>query len=385
MVQVVLILIAAACAISLPMTILARALGHRLNALDSAGVAGQVKDAPRKVPNLGGIAVFWSFFLPAAAALIAPRVISVSALPDWLGPVGGHLPGLAAEAARGAWMLGGLAVLHIMGLIDDRKPLGPFLKLGIMVITSAVVIVMTDTRLLTMLDAFAGGTWLSVIATIIWFVVIINAMNFMDNMDGLSGGAGAIAASLFMVATLVHGQWFVAGCLALLVGGLLGFLWFNFPRKGGATIFLGDGGSLVVGYLLAFLTTRTTYVHDSAAAGSYWYGVLMPLVVLAIPLYDFASVVLIRLSQGRSPFVGDLQHFSHRLVRLGLNKRAAVCVIYGFTAVTGVAGISLGSLAPWQAILVGVQVLLILLVLAVFERARAVGGSGRDAGQRGNP
>jgi len=92
--------------------------------------------------------------------------------------------------------------------------------------------------------------------------------------------------------------------------------------------------------------------------------------------------VVIRLSQGRSPFVGDLQHFSHRLVRLGLSKRAAVCVIYGFTAVTGVAGISLGSLAPWQAILVGVQVLLILLVLAVFERARAVGSAASEGGQR---
>lgn len=374
MIWIVLILVAVACTISLPMTLLARALGHRLNALDSAGVAGQVKEAQRRIPNLGGIAVFWAFVAPATFIVAGAKFFSGTVLPEWMGSVRDYVPGVASEAARAAWMLGGLKVMHAMGLWDDRKPLGPFLKLGVMLVTFTVVIWMTDTRLLTMLDEHVGGTWLSIAITVLWFGVVTNAMNFMDNMDGLSGGTGAIAAALFMVATMVNGQWFVAGCLALLVGGLLGFLWFNFPRKGGATIFLGDGGSLVVGYLLAFLTTRTTYVHEVNAVNvSHWYSVLMPLVVLAIPLYDFVSVVLIRLSQGKSPFVGDLQHFSHRLVRLGLSKRAAVCVIYGFTAVTGVAGISLGSLAPWQAILVGVQVLLILLVLAVFERARAMG------------
>jgi UDP-GlcNAc:undecaprenyl-phosphate GlcNAc-1-phosphate transferase len=378
MIWIVLILVAVACSVSLPLTWLMRALGHRLNALDSPGVAGQVKAARRKVPNLGGIAVFWAFALPALVAIAAARFLDPAALPDWLAAARPYLPGLAAESVRGLWMLAGLTVVHIMGLIDDRRPLGPFVKLSVMVMAAAGVVWFTDTRLLTMLDGWAGGTWLSIVITIMWFVVVTNAMNFMDNMDGLSGGTGAIASSLFLAAALVNGQWFVAGCLALLTGGLLGFLWWNFPRKGGATIFLGDGGSLVIGFLLAFLTTRTTYVHPTEVAGlaapaSHWYGVLMPLVVLAIPLYDFTSVVVIRLSQGRSPFVGDLQHFSHRLVRLGLSKRAAVCVIYGFTAVTGVAGISLGSLAPWQAVLVGLQVLLILLVLAVFERARAVG------------
>ena len=79
-----------------------------------------------------------------------------------------------------------------------------------------------------------------------------------------------------------------------------------------------------------------------------WYGVFMPLVVLAIPLYDFTSVTNIRLSQGKSPFVGDLQHFSHRLVQRGLSRRAAVIVIHGFTAVTAIAGISLASLKPFR-------------------------------------
>ena len=102
---------------------------------------------------------------------------------------------------------------------------------------------------------------------------------------------------------------------------------------------------------------------------SAWYGVLMPLIVLAVPLYDFSSVTAIRLSRGLSPFVGDLNHVSHRLVRRGLSKRATILVIYGFTAITGISGLLLGSLAPWQAVVVGVQVLAILLVVALFEFA----------------
>jgi UDP-GlcNAc:undecaprenyl-phosphate GlcNAc-1-phosphate transferase len=96
----------------------------------------------------------------------------------------------------------------------------------------------------------------------------------------------------------------------------------------------------------------------------------MPLIVLAVPLYDFASVVIIRLSQGRSPLVGDTQHLSHRLMRLGLSRRAAVLVIYALTGATGISGIFLGSLQPWQAAMVALQVGLILGALALFEYAR---------------
>jgi UDP-GlcNAc:undecaprenyl-phosphate GlcNAc-1-phosphate transferase len=95
----------------------------------------------------------------------------------------------------------------------------------------------------------------------------------------------------------------------------------------------------------------------------------MPLVVLAIPLYDLVAVTLIRLRQGKSPFVGDQQHFSHRLVLRGLSPRGAVIVIWAATAVTGIGGVALGSLEAWQAILVGVQTLLVLLVIALLEHA----------------
>ena len=147
-------------------------------------------------------------------------------------------------------------------------------------------------------------------------------------MDGLSGGLGAIASLVLMTATVVNEQWFVAATLALLAGSLFGFLVYNRPP---ARIFMGDGGSLAIGFLLATLVCRTTFVDTkdaSFALGSAWYGVFMPVAVLAIPLYDIVTVSAIRMAQGRSPFVASEQHFSHRLVRLGLSRPQAVGVLW---------------------------------------------------------
>ena len=154
---------------------------------------------------------------------------------------------------------------------------------------------------------------------------------------------------------------------------MLGFLWFNFPP---ASIFMGDGGSLAVGFLLGFLTVRTTYIVPANA--SAWYGVFMPLIVLAVPIYDLLAVVTIRLSQGRSPMVGDQQHFSHRLVKRGLSVRMMLMVVYGVTLSTGLTGIYLGHLHEgWMAVLAGAQVVITLIVLGIYERA--IGAVNRGA------
>jgi UDP-GlcNAc:undecaprenyl-phosphate GlcNAc-1-phosphate transferase len=375
-------LIVVGFSLGLPFTLAARALGRRMGALDGPGVAGQVKAATRRVPNTGGIAIFLSIALPLAggvALLNTPAVAwAVGLVPD----LEALLPRIRQQTTPALTLLTALAVLHVVGVRDDRRPLGPFFKLAVMLAVATLAVVATGSRLLTLLDPHIGGPWLSILLTVLWLAVVTNALNFMDNMDGLSAGVAAIAAACFMAAAVIHRQWLVAACLGLLIGALLAFLCFNFPRNraGGASIFMGDGGSLVVGFLLGFLTIRTTYYDPGAptiaspdgVAGTVthpgaWYGVLMPLMVLAVPLYDFLSVTILRLRQGRSPFVGDLQHLSHRLTRRGLSRRAAVLVIYGLTAITALGGVSLGSLAPWQALVAGAQTLLVLVVLAVYE------------------
>jgi UDP-GlcNAc:undecaprenyl-phosphate GlcNAc-1-phosphate transferase len=179
-----------------------------------------------------------------------------------------------------------------------------------------------------------------------------------------------VASATFLVSAILGGQWFIAAGLAMVAGACVGFLVFNFPRFGTkpGRIFMGDGGSLVLGFTLAFLTTRATF-YDPDVGSSAWFAAIMPVIVLAVPLYDLLSVTAVRLSQGRSPFVGDLQHLSHRLVRRGLTRRDAVLLIWILTAITSIGGISLRSLEPWQAVLVGGQTLLTLAGLAVFERS----------------
>ncbi len=374
----------AALLLSVPLTWFMRWIGHRAGAHDTAPLPGQIKAPTRKVPNTGGVAIFLSIALPLLAGVLAVRL-----LPDLLislaPAIRPHLPGLQDSSSGVLWFLATLTVMHLLGLVDDRRPLGPMLKLAIMLGAAGTLVFTTDSRLLTMADTYVGGPWLSILVTVLWVTIISNAMNFMDNMDGLTGGVAAIAGSFFLAAALVHQQWFIAAALALLVGACVGFLTLNFPSRlagpdSRASIFMGDGGSLVVGFTLAFLTVRTTFIPTSAAGApitNNWYGVLMPLLVLAVPLYDFTSVCIIRLRAGRSPFVGDLNHLSHRLHRLGLSRRDAVLVIYGLTAITSIGGVALGSLEPWQAVMVGGQTLLVLLILALFEARRlppATGG-----------
>ncbi|GMV26660.1 MAG: undecaprenyl-phosphate alpha-N-acetylglucosaminyl 1-phosphate transferase [Phycisphaerae bacterium] len=392
-------LILVGAAISTPLTAVLIRLGHRLKTFDSPGVAGQVKAAPRRVPNTGGVAVFLGVAIPLLAALVALNLPGLDRAPSatesgiagvitrWVPALHEHLPGIRDKTLDAAALVGALLIVHVMGLADDRRPLKAIPKLLVMIGVCSALVGITGSRMLTLLDPYAGGAWLSYAVTVAWIIVVMNAMNFLDNMDGLSAGIGAITAAFFLAAALVGSppQWFIAACLALLIGSLAGFLLFNAPRPWSgraATIFMGDGGSLVVGLLLAFLSVRITYAESwpseavvggvAHVAGSFattWLGVFTPLVVLAIPLYDFTTVVILRLSQGKNPLVGDLQHVSHRLVQRGLTRRGAVYVLWALTAATGCGAISLRSLQDWQAALVVAQTLMILGVLFAYEHA----------------
>jgi UDP-GlcNAc:undecaprenyl-phosphate/decaprenyl-phosphate GlcNAc-1-phosphate transferase len=372
------------------LTLLVRGLGRRAALLDSAGATGHVKQL-RRVPNIGGIAVFWAFTLPLAAGLVAAHVA-----PDLVArlvPAAAvHLDGVRTQAPLALSLLMAALVLHVTGLIDDRKALGPWLKFGVQWLVAGGIVAITDVRILTLLDALAGGPWLSALVTALWIVTLTNAMNFMDNMDGLAGGVGVTAALALLATALASGQWFVAVALATLVGALCGFLVFNFPwtERRTATIFMGDGGSLVIGFVLAVLAARVTYVPaptnaaqtttDVALSGQGSLAMLAPLCALAIPLYDLVSVTLIRLSQGRSPLVGDRQHFSHRLHAAGLSVRRTVLVICGCTAITGITGVLLAHASLWQAALALVQVMLVLALIALYEH----GKGWRDPASRTN-
>lgn len=371
LIPLILALVLLSALLSTALSAAARAYGRRRLLLDSAGAVGHAK-VLRAVPNIGGVAIFWTIALPLGAGLGLLRIVPPGAfLPQAAADaLAVHLEGIYQQTPMAIALLACLGALHAIGLIDDRRALGPVPKLAVMLAAAACMAIAFDVRLLTLLDDRVGGPWLSILLTVLWLVAVTNAMNFIDNMDGLAAGIGVISGALFLAAAFMNGQWFIAATLALLIGALLGFLLFNFPRAGGATLFMGDGGSLTIGFLLGFLTVRTTYLPDAdpQVAGG-WYGVLMPLCVLAVPLYDLVSVSIIRLSEGRSPFVGDQRHFSHRLRAKGLSPRQTLTVICGVAAITGIGGVLLTRAAPWEAALIGAQVILALAILAVYEFA----------------
>ena len=365
MTTTVLILLVASFIVGIIATAVLRQVGQRLRAMDSPGGAGELKQL-RSVPNIGGIAIAWPLIFMIGGAglliLLAPGFITkvAPASAEWIGRLGDTAPTAIAFA-------GVLLVLHIMGLFDDRRDLSAMLKLTVQTVLALVLVLFFDVRALRQFDGVMGlGMTVSVVLSVAWIVVMTNAMNFLDNMDGLAAGVTFVAGGLLLVTALHSNQWFVASTLAVLVGTTAGFLIFNVPP---AKIFLGDGGSLVIGMTLAVLTIRTTYWQPAAEGSSSggWYVVLMPVAVLAIPLYDIVSVTFIRISQGKSPFRGDHQHFSHRLVQRGLSPRRAVFIIWLLTAMTGIIGLLLPSLSPWQAAMAGGQIAIVIGVLVLLE------------------
>jgi UDP-GlcNAc:undecaprenyl-phosphate GlcNAc-1-phosphate transferase len=319
------------------------------------------------VPNIGGIAIFGAIILPLAGLLVWASAGSVHPVAQ----------ALRIDRDTIAVLIVCMFALHTMGLMDDRKPLPAIVKLAAMVFVATAVVGLLDIRLLTVLDAQPGGVLLSMLLSIVWIVAITNAINFLDNMDGVCAGVTAVIAAVLVTVSLRAGDVADAIVLGCLAGAALGFLVWNRPR---ASIFMGDGGSLVLGFLLGVMAIRVTY-FDSEIQTSPWTAVFVPLALFAVPIYDLCSVVVIRLSQGRNPFVGDQQHFTHRMKQRGLSDRRTLFVVLGCCIITGLSGLLMLSLPPQLAPIAALQVLLTLLVLGVYERGvlkiRAVGGSGR--------
>lgn len=299
-----------------------------------------------------------------AVAILRSNVHLQTYLPDQVVP---HLEGVWSRVAQLWWLLGAGTVLTMLGVIDDRGGVNPWLRLAVEFAVAAFVVYGLDFGL----TAFISIAWLTKVLSVIWIVGLINSFNMLDNMDGLSGGVAAIIAAsmaIVMLTTADPGtsqpQLFVAAMLLVVCGSLLGFLWHNRPP---AKIFMGDGGSYLVGFLIAVSMLMATFATSD---GSRPHAMLAPLCVMAVPLYDMTTVLWIRIRQGRSPFVGDRSHFSHRLVELGLSRTQAVLTIYLVTGTCGLASILLTHVEPTQAIMVIGIVGCMLLLVIILESAQ---------------
>lgn len=323
-------------------------------------VAHPKKDrfSSRVVPLGGGIAIFWTIALVIFAGCVIIKFVLPQG-PEWLGPeILVHARGFVDKMPEITFVIILVSILHVIGLWDDLRGLGPWSKLVFQFIIAALAASMADIRL----EFFIENRFLTAVLSAVWIVMIINAFNFLDNMDGLGAGIALIVSAVFFYAASSNGQVFISAMGLIFIGSLLGFLLFNFPP---AKIFMGDSGSLVIGFFVALLSIKTTYFVEEIGQGIY--AVFMPLIVLAVPLYDFGSVILLRLSQGKSPFVGDTQHFSHRLKRMGLTDRQVAITLYLATATTSLSAIFLYQVDFAGAILIFVQTIMILILIATLE------------------
>ena len=341
---------------SLLFTPLIRRLAPGLGLVDQPGLR-KVHVTP--TPMGGGIAVFLGLLVPVLLVAFAGGMVRLA--PAALGELRASVGNDVALRQQTIGIVVGAVVLFAMGLADDRWNLSWRLRLGVQVLVAFGV-----TQSGVQATVFVAQPWIGVMITMLWIMVLTNAMNFLDNMDGLSAGIGVIASLLSVGILLVmvpQPHWAVAFGLLLLAGSLSGFLCWNRPP---ASIFMGDSGSNLVGFLLATLTVSGTF-YQVETSGSR-HVILAPLCILAIPLYDFLTFILIRLVDGSSPFHGDKSHFSHRLVELGLRPARAVLTIHLATLMTGLGGLLLYKVADWTgAWLIIALICCVLSIVSILE------------------
>lgn len=262
----------------------------------------------RPLALLGGVGIYLSFGL--AVAITAPF----------------GLPLLGIVAGAG--------LLMILGLIDDRRGMHPGIKLAGQAAAAAIVIVCGINV------QFLNAPYLNILFTLLWIVGITNAFNLLDNMDGLSAGVACISASAFaaIIARYIYlgpEQSLTLVAAAALSGACLGFLRYNLFR---ASIFMGDAGSMVLGFLLASIAALGSW-HSARISTS----MLIPVLALAYPIFDTTLVTLLRLQRGVPFYQGGKDHSSHRLVNLGLSRLEAVLLIYLFCLTHALAAILVSS------------------------------------------
>ena len=291
---------------------------------------GHRKIHDRPIAMAGGFAVLTGLLVPAVCAWLAfhfgwfggATMIQGTGLANsfagWLGF------GFNRRGSQVAVILLGAVSMVILGWLDDKWELSPAVKFGGQLLI-ATAVAAAGVRI----TLFVPVPLVNYLITVLWILTLTNALNFMDNMDGLCGGLGFVGTWCFAWGAAVQGQYLVALLSFAACGAILGFLPYNFPK---ASVFLGDAGSHLIGYLLAVMAILP---HFYSSRNPHALAVLKPLVVLAVPLLDLLCVVIIRWRKRQPFYVGDTNHLSHRLVRRGLSKTGAVLTIWLLAALAG--------------------------------------------------
>ena len=309
-------------AASLGFTPVSRRIAMRLGVVDKPN---QRKIHQDHKPLMGGLAIYGA--LVVSLLLFSPPQ---------------HLRELGA-------ILAGASLLAVVGLLDDRYNLGIRIRLVAMIIASLGLVAAGIS-----IQLFKSA-WIDIPLTVLWVLTVTNAANFMDNMDGLTAGFTTIAAGFFVVIAFSQGLTLVTSLAAALAGSAVGFLIYNFNPS---SIFMGDMGALVLGFILAVLGIKLKF--GTQPLNVTW---MVPILVLALPLFDITLVVVTRLLEGRSPAQAGKDHTSHRLMSIGFSQRQTIFILYGTCVVFGSLGVLVGAAPPDIALRIGIAGLCFLVML----------------------
>jgi UDP-GlcNAc:undecaprenyl-phosphate/decaprenyl-phosphate GlcNAc-1-phosphate transferase len=341
--------------LSLFFTPLTMRIAHLVGAIDKPD---ERKIHAKPMPRIGGLAVVASVFFTYAIALIfVPSIRDV----------------YAASTVSYPLLGAALAIVFILGIVDDIKQLKPGPKFLVQLVAASLVY-LAGFRLVSVGHPLIDGTlldlgWLEFPATVLWIVGVTNALNLIDGLDGLASGVALISGLTIMAVSLTIDNWDVAFAAAIMAGAVIGFLRYNFhPAK----IFLGDSGSLFLGFVLATLSVQ------SSAKSTTVYTMLVPMLALGLPLLDTALAMTrrflgpflpARLAQGyslrmlRTMFLPDRRHIHHQLMARGISHRRVVLMLYATSAALGVGAflVSVADTIPMVLmILVGVAFAMML-------------------------
>lgn len=262
----------------------------------------------------------------------------------------GWLLTLPLASVRNLWATASL--MFLIGCVDDRRALRPYIKLVAQIIACALF--MIEGERLGSLPYFISGP-----VTLLWLVAITNAINLLDNMDGLAAGVTAISALTLSVNASLQGDAVSAAAALCLAGSCVGFLVFNYRP---ARIFMGDCGSLFLGFSLAALGVQSV----PRSAPNLLVSLVVPVLLLAIPIFDTALVTIARMLHGRKISQGGRDHSSHRLFALGLSESASVLFLYTLTAASGLVAIAVSGYPPAVGLPIAGLFAILLVALGLF-------------------
>lgn len=286
------------------------------------------------VPYLGGLAIYAAFWLG----------VSIS-MPN-------HIQQLAAIVVAGT-------LIMLLGLWDDRNGMSPVMKLAGQGLAAVIVLI---SGILFEVSDFAV---VNVVVSLVWMVGLCNAVNLLDNMDGLSGGATLISSFFLFLLSVLNGQYLVSGMSLSLMGACLGFLHYNFAP---ASIFMGDAGSLFLGFMTSVLAIKLRPAIDGESLQF-----IVAVTLLGLPILDTTLVTIHRLLNGRPWYEGGKDHLSHRLVLMGLTRINAVLVLYAVAASYGFLAVLLNAVGP-HPLIIALALVYSLFLFVGFSQANPYPG-----------